>query len=291
MPKTKRRTQRAQKARSTKTQRRGVAGQIDRVVELQRRMVKRYAALGSNTAKKIVGGDYNTSHWVTDYAAFWDECARDLSDTGKALLGDESLRAGARARQRTAGDELRSWLALQQSLLSRVAGYYREAGQLVAKGSMEPREWFDGGANFWADVVGDVGDWVRREGGEQLRPTAEWMARVHQQVRHGKLTAAVPIEVPMEAFPGQDGGDPGVHLVLINEFEEGLRRVGAGDGVLLEYARYLKFSNQPVKRSQPRCELKLFDLPASLRPGDVYAGVVWAKETKRPIAAVEIEIV
>jgi hypothetical protein len=277
--------QKKQGARSGARGKKGETGsRLDQAVRLQQRAIGRYAELASVSANRIVEGDFNMSRWVKDYSTVWSECAGDLGDAANVLLQgpSEKARDGKKDRRRPE-DWYRSWLGLQQSFLSRLATYYRDVAKLVAKGSLEPREWIEGGTSFWSDVLADMGDWARRESGEELRPTAEWMARIRQQVRAGKLTAQVAIDVPVESFP-RDGGDA-AEVTLVTD---GLSRVGGG--VKLSYKQNVELVPEVVRRSHPYSALKLFDLP-QLVPNSVYAGIVWAKETQLPVATVEIQIV
>jgi hypothetical protein len=277
-------SKRARRKLTTQQTAQNTAGsRIDQAVKLQQRAVGRYAELASTTAKRIADGDFNMSRWVKDYSTVWSDCAGDLSEATNVLLQEPSRKARNGKDQRRPEDWYRSWLTLQQSFVSRLANYYRGVGQLVAAGSMEPREWIEGGANFWSDVLADMGDWAHRESGGQLRPTTEWMPRLREQVRAGKLTAKVPINVPIEAFPDDKKADTKITLVT-----DGLGRVGGG--VKLSYKKNVELVPETVDRSQPYSELKLFDLP-QLVPGSVYAGLVWAKETQLPVAAVELEVV
>jgi hypothetical protein len=109
------------------------------------------------------------------------------------------------------------------------------------------------------------------------------MPRLREQVRAGKLTAKVPINVPIEAFPDDKKAVAKITLVT-----DGLGRVGGG--VKLSYKKNVELVPETVDRSQPYSELKLFDLP-QLAPGSVYAGLVWAKETQLPVATIELEVV
>ena len=271
------------KRRARKTTKSATGSRIDQAVKLQQRAIGRYAKLASTTAKRIADGDFNMSRWVQDYSTVWSDCAGDLSDATNVLLQEPSEKAPNGKGQRRPEDGYRSWLTLQQSFLSRLANYYRGVGELVAEGSMEPRVWIEGGANFWSDVLADMGDWARRESGGQLRPTAEWMPRLREQVRAGKLTAKVPINVPIEAFSDHKKAYTEITLVT-----DGLGRVGGG--VKLTFKNNVEVVPETVDRSQPYSELKLFDLP-QLTPGSVYAGLVWAKETQLPVAAIELEVV
>lgn len=271
------------KRRGRRTTKSATGGRIEQAVKLQQRAIGRYAELASVSAKRIADGDLNMSRWVQDYSTVWSDCAGDLGEATNVLLQEPSGKTRNGKDQRRPEDWYRSWLTLQQSFLSRLANYYRGVGQLVAAGSMEPREWIEGGASFWSDVLADMGDWTRRESGGQLRPTTEWMPRLREQIRAGKLTAKVPINVPIEAFPDDKKADAKITLVT-----DGLGRVGGG--VKLSYKKNVELVPETVDRSQPYSELKLFDLP-QLAPGSVYAGLVWAKETQLPVATIEIEVV
>jgi hypothetical protein len=263
---------------------RAIGSRIDQAVRLQQRIIGRYANLASSSAQRIGEGDFNMSRWVNDYSTVWSDCAGDFSDAANILLQEPSEKARRGKEQRRPEDSYRSWLGLQQSFLGRLATYYRDVANLVAKGSLEPREWIAEGTSFWSDVLADMGDWARRESGEALRPTGEWMARIRQQIRAGRLAPKpVSIDVPIEAFQQDEGVADKITLVT-----DGLGRVGGG--LKLGYRQNVELVPDEVSRSKPYSELKLFDLPQLVR-GTVYAGLVWAKETQLPVAAVEIEIV
>ncbi len=277
----------ANRPRKKRTAQDNVGSRIDQAVKLQQRAIDRYAQLASTSVNRVVAGDFNLSTWMKDYSSVLGDCAGDLNDAAKILLQDRSSAAPGRNGRRRTGDWYRSWLTLQQSFLGRVANYYGGVGNLIAAGSMEPREWIEEGANLWRDVLADMADWTRRESGSPLRPTFEWMPRVRQEVKEGRLTAKAPITVPIEAFaeafPGDPAADPKITLVT-----DGLSPVAGG--AKLKVKENLEFFPPEVQRSKPYSELRLFDLPR-LVTGSVYAGIVWAKETHCPVAAVEIHIV
>jgi hypothetical protein len=132
-------------------------------------------------------------------------------------------------------------------------------------------------------VVAEVGDWARLQSGLELRPTAAWTPRVHMKLRQGKLADHIDIDVPLEAFPTDEAAEPKITL-----FTDGFTRVGGG--VTLKSEQHIDFNPQLVPRSSPYSSVQLHDLPSSLVPGEVYAGVVRVKETNYAVAAVEIEI-
>ena len=281
----------AKKAPSKPTTRRKAqqtaGSRIDQLVELQERAIDRYAALASSATSRIVAGDFNLSRWAKDYATIWSDTAEDLSKTTRAMLATPSARPGKSKGPKKAGrseDALRNWLLLQQSFLSRVANYYAGFGKLVAAGSVEPREWIEDGANFWRDVLADVSDWTHQLSGEELRATAAWLPRLRKAVRAGKLADHLEFTVPIEAFSDDPAPDATITL-----FTDGLIRVGGG--VTLKPPQNVELVPSSVPRSSPSSQLMLYDLPGSLVPGDVYAGIVWAKETKFPIVSIEVQIV
>jgi len=280
------------KTAHTKSAATSTGGRIDQFVEFQRRAVSRYVQIAANAAQRLSARDLDLSGWIADYSGLWSDVAGDLSDATKSLFPLPARRAAkSKAASDTEGatDAYRNWLALQHSWLSRAADCYRDVGQLVASGSTEPREWLDRYASFWSGVVSDAGDWARRESGEGLRPTLDWMPRYRREVKPGRPTAAMKIDVPLEAFPEDDSVDATVTLVTA-----GFTRVsGVDSSVTLDAQKYMKLVPSKVGPSQRSCELKLFNLPAGLRAGDVYAGVVWAVQadnTKVAIAAIELVV-
>ena len=296
---TKKKTAKAGASRGPKEgSRRTMAGRVRQIVDLQQRAIDRSAKFASSAAKKFSEGDLNVSTWVSDYSNLWNELATDLTDATKALYDTSPIAGKSETAAQPPKDSYQNWLSLQRSVLSRLADYYRGAGQLVAAQSTEPRSWIGGWATFWSDVTADVGDWMQREAGETLRPTAEWMPRYRAKVRPSDLTHTIPISIPLETFPDGVGGDPEVVL-----FTEGLKRVGGGvdlksDQVLLKpdqaLSKNVKLDPSKVSRSHPVTRLRLFDLPPSLTPDDVYSGFVWARAEGKPvipIAAIEVVIV
>jgi hypothetical protein len=278
--------QKSRRRSARRAARRRATGRIDQLVGLQQRAIHRYADLYSSVANKIVAGDFNISKWTKDYSTAWSDAAEDASEAAKILLQAPAAKV-ARKKDKRKSDRSEEafwgWLSLQQSFLSRLANYYRTVGQLVTSGSMELREYFQSGAEFWSDVTADIGDWTRVQAGKELRPTSEWLPRVRKQVRQGKLADHIRLEVPMDVFPNDATPDPKVTL-----FTDGLCRVGGG--ITLAPNQHVSFNPPQVHRSSPVAELQLHDLPR-LTQGEVYTGVVSVKETKAAVAAVEIEIV
>lgn len=300
---TKPRKARQQKRTGKKQTRQRKAGsRIDQMFDLQRRVIDRYAQLAAAAANRLVEGDYNPSSWITDYSSMWSDCAEDLNDAAKIILQEPSNTTPNTEARRQSGDVCRSWLSLQQSLLSRLANYYGGVGKLVARGSMEPRDWVEEGADLWRDMLADMADWAHRESGTSLRPTAHWIPRVRLDVKPGRLTANAEFTIPLDAFDeaflanqGSDGEqqqsdqtDQSSHRKTITPVTDGLSRLGGG--MKLEFKQHIDFAPAEVDRSEPYCDLRLFDLPR-LTERSVYAGFVWAKETLYPVAAVELHVI
>ena len=176
----------------------------------------------------------------------------------------------------------RHWLALQESVLNRVADYFENVGELTAENSLEPKRWVDGYAQLWSGLIGDVGDWLEREADTSLRPTAEWIARARASISRGQRTASVGFEVPLEAFGQDDNGVKEITLV-----SDGFSR--GGDQVAIALNDRFRFVPEQVTRDQRWSELKFFNLP-SLQKG-IYSGMVCAEETDLPVALVELQVV
>jgi hypothetical protein len=272
-----------------------VSDRADQLLELQRRALNRYAEVASLTAQKLTEGDLNLANWATDYAAIWSNCGRDLDEVAKMARSRPATSPKGDTRKHPSSNPYGNWLALQESLLGRVATYFDDIGQLVVSGSAEPRKWIDSGTTFWRRVLTDTGDWVHRESGDSLRPTGEWLPLVRGQLKHGREeVASLEIHVSIDALPDPD--QPGAELTIealhIEKRPKGLARLGGG--ILLELGKNVKFVGPTVSQSEPSSQLKLYNLPL-LRKGDVYVGlvsVVWADgRTRYPAAMVEVEIV
>ena len=285
------------KTRTTRSKRADTSSgsRIDQFVEVQRRAVTHYIQFASSAVQRFSARDFDLSGWIADSSRLWSDVAGDLSDATKALFPLPPRRAAGATAATDGGaatDAYRNWLALQHSWITRAADCYGDVGHLVASGSTEPREWLDRYSTFWSGVVSDAGDWARRESGEALRPTSDWMPRYRKEIKPDRPTAAVEIDIPPEAFPEDDSSDAKIKLVTA-----GFTRVsGVSDvdgSVTFDAPKYVTVVPPTADRSQRSCELKLSGLPARLRPGDVYAGVVWAvraDNTKVPIAAVELAV-
>jgi len=176
-----------------------------------------------------------------------------------------------------------NWLLLQQSFVRRSATYIEEISGLIGAGSTQPREWLERYGNFWSGVIDDVGDWLQHLAGNPLRPSTEWIQRVHIKLQQRVRCTSIPIDVPLEAFRGQQSIDKPLTLKV-----GGLLRAGKGEPLVVKHN--LRFSNDRVWVGDRRRSLKVFDLPP-LRVGDIYSGIVWAQETKKAVVAIELTIV
>lgn len=286
----------SKKSAKKETPRPGDPSRVEEILQLQRRVLNRYVEITSRAAEKVAAGEFNLAEWATDYSRAWSASASD-ADSISALLreptGGTTRKTEARPPQSVA-DSYRHWLALQQSLFGRVATYFNGIGGLAAGGSAEPRKWVEAGANFWSEVIGDVGDWIHLESQESLRPTEEWMPRLRRQLKQGRPQASfVEIDVPASALPDDAAAESDL---LVHGFgggpDEGLSRVGGGAG--LKRRENLDFKPLKVSREHPSSQLKLFNLSALLLVDTVYAGLVsvrWPDGKRRPVAVVEVEIV
>jgi len=180
----------------------------------------------------------------------------------------------------------RDWLALQGDLVGRVSSNLVDIADLVGAGSTEPRRWIEASTKLWSGMIGDFGDWIKQESGRALRPAQEWISRCRLEIPQGQKTVTLTIAVPLEAFQDKRGKKlPAIHLEIL-----GVGRVGRRPGASLEPGKHLSFKDPCVKKADRETELTLYDLPPRFL-GEVYGGLVWAIETKYPVAALEIEIV
>ena len=172
------------------------------------------------------------------------------------------------------GAPWRDWLRLQEQLIERAAEYVEGLSQLVGEGSVEPREYFKRSTDLWADLVGEVGDWIRPQG-NATRGVPE-LPRIARQVGRRTISQPIPLPIPSGLFDGA-ARDSTFHFSI-----DGLRRrtktlSSLRPTMVMEPDRHFRLRPEEVKRSDRReVELKIFDLPDNLVSGDVYEGVLWA---------------
>ena len=185
------------------------------------------------------------------------------------------------------------WLRLQRRFVLRTSDYIEGLAGLAKKGSFEPGEYIGQSAQLWADVVGDIGDWLKPHKKADLDPSQALIMRVEGQVLARRGTATIRFHVPVDLF--EDDND---ELVLSTD---GLIRKfapqSAGRPVLmLEPDTHLEIRPNVVKRADPRsAKLSVYDVPDTILAGQVYEGLIWAtvrsSGCRLPIAAVELTIV
>ncbi|TME76189.1 MAG: hypothetical protein E6I48_05170 [Chloroflexi bacterium] len=173
-------------------------------------------------------------------------------------------------------------LRLQQSYFRRVAAYAETIRKRAATGPAEPSEWIGDYAEFVRGVIDDAGEWVLGRADDS--PLGyDWLPLYRAQLRRNEGATKVDVKIPMRAFEGQPGDDPEITLVL--------DWLGPrGGGTLIEGPRHLQFHRERVPRSEPWTTLRVFGIRDVERVGGVYSGIIWTKETRLPVAAVEITV-
>lgn len=99
------------------------------------------------------------------------------------------------------------------------------------------------------------------------------------RLRHSR---SMSFRVAPAVFDGAPGRNPQVTLMT-----EGFVPRSGGTGVP---RAHVEFVPPKVRRSDPTARLKIFDVRNAVIGGDVYGGIVWAKETNRLVAAVRIDV-
>lgn len=173
-------------------------------------------------------------------------------------------------------------LLLQQRYFRRVADYADAIGRLAAGGSLEPGAWIQGYATFLSGVIGDAGDFVLGSTRE-LPQGDDWLPICRGKLHRAEGATALPLPIPRRAFAGEPGDDPKVTLMT-----DGL--LPRGGGLALVPGKHLSLHPEVVLRSRPQATLKMFGLREVVAVRTVYDGVVWAKETRTPVAVVEITV-
>ena len=198
------------------------------------------------------------------------------------------------ARQRAT---LADWLDLQRLLVERTADYVGKIGELTAEGSLEPREYVERSTKFWADMIGDVGDWLQPAGAPRTQSAAV-LPRHRATVARRLQSQPLPVAIPFTLFGSLDANES--FRPVIDRFT---RRPKPGasrrPALVLEPRQHFSLSPQEVNRStRRRVELKLYNLPDNLVSGDLYEGILWietvatgkgARKRKR-LAVIELEI-
>jgi hypothetical protein len=198
-------------------------------------------------------------------------------------------------RKRTSGTSPRmaDWLRLQRRFALRASEYVEALAGIAAKGSFEPGEYIGQSAQLWANVIGDIGDWLKPQAHPDLEPSQALITRVKGQVLARRGTGTVRFHVPVDLFEDDDD--------KLELYTDGLIRKfapqSAGRPVLmLEPETHLKIRPSVVKRAHPRwARLSVYDVPDTILAGQLYEGLIWATvrgSTHRlPVAAVELRIV
>jgi hypothetical protein len=178
------------------------------------------------------------------------------------------------------GANLEDFLHLQRTWLLRVAEYVQKAGEQASTGAVDPGEWINVTANFVSAVIGDVGEWLLGRPAD-LRPNEWRVTLVEDRVKVTDRTKSIAITVPPEAFLDADGKEHASLTLVTGGLQHG--------AFALPIERSLVYP-PTVSRLKPHARLKLSDLKGRLVAGRIYRGAIWARETKKPVAAVALTV-
>ena len=205
-------------------------------------------------------------------------------------------------------------LRLQHNYLSRLADYTTRAQALTTALSVDPTAWIKNYTDFLTGVVSDTGDWVlEREGlslraavpsfhvhtdaeslsanrneARPIRPTSVRtlgaMATLRGNIRANEGMTSVKLHVPAAVFVNVRGRQRHRELTLMTD---GLFLDSRGTPLT---GTHVRFEPPTVTPSRREADLNISDTADVVRKGARYRGLVWLKETRQVIAAVEIDV-
>jgi hypothetical protein len=183
-------------------------------------------------------------------------------------------------------------LRLQQRLVVRTAGYMARVGDLVARGSVEPRAYLEAYLELWSGGLDDVGDSLkprRQEDAARQFP----IAQVHVELRpeRGDIGFPIPIEV-FDRF-----GDGAVILLstngLVRQFDP---TAPLRPQLTLGAEQHVRIAPKEIRCDQrSRPEMKIYGVAPLVRGGDRYEALVWGAlkgqpKVRFPVATIELTI-
>lgn len=173
-------------------------------------------------------------------------------------------------------------LRFERSYAQRFQAYLKKVGNLIQTRTVDPGDWMEEYAYFMQRVLDDAGDWML--GRDPSLGKADSVIPFYRtQLRRSEGTTSISMRIPPMAFEGLDGRDPQVVLTIPQDFR------ARGGGVNLPRSHF-RFVPANVKRSEPRTQLKIFDVRNVVGRGNVYHGTVMTRGQQRFVGVVEVEV-
>jgi hypothetical protein len=196
-------------------------------------------------------------------------------------------------RDRTATSAYaQSLFRLQQRWVLRTANYMARVGDLVARGSVEPRPYIEAYLALWSGGLDDLGDSLPPPRGQtSAREFPVMHVQLDVRAERGDVRFAVPVEV-FDRY-----GDDTVVLLsthgLVRRFDPA---APLRPQLTLAPERHLRIAPDRVTCLQrERPELKIYGITGLVRGGDSYEGTVWGTlerdpKLRFPVATFELTI-
>lgn len=185
-----------------------------------------------------------------------------------------------------------SLLRLPQRLVVRTANYMARFGDLVGRGSVEPRAYLEAYLELCSGSLDDIGECLKpRYQEDAARQFPITQVQVVLRPERGDIRVPIPIEV-FDRF-----GDDAVVVLstngLVRQFDPNAplrpqRTLGAEQHVRIEPSEI-----RCDQRSRP--EMKIYGVAPLVRGGDRYEALVWGALTANPkvrfpVATIELTI-
>ena len=178
---------------------------------------------------------------------------------------------------------LRGYAFLAESTVRRSAAYLRDFGDLVREGSVEPRLWVGSAERMWSGLAEDYADYLRlltpptdaaAQDGASAAPIPTVCVSVPEP-RGVQTVQEVAFDMPPAVF---ERARATTLLLDVPDFWLGRRRVLMRD-------RHFMLDPARVSKGEPRCKVRLFDLPPGLLCGMTLSGPVNVTATENGIPA------
>ncbi|MDX2169756.1 MAG: hypothetical protein SF182_21985 [Deltaproteobacteria bacterium] len=181
---------------------------------------------------------------------------------------------------------------MQRRFAIRTATYVARVGDLVARGSVEPRPYLEAYLAWWSGGLDDLGDSLPPPRGQTR---AREFPLMHVQFELRPERGDVRFAVPVEVFDRH--GDAAVVVLsthgLVRRFDP---RAPLRPQLTLAPELHVRIDPNEVRcdtRTLP--ELKIYGVDALVRGGDCYEGLVWGalkhdQTVRFPVAAFELTI-
>ena len=194
--------------------------------------------------------------------------------------------ASLRAKDGLLGRLMRGYGFLAESSVRRGAAYLRDVGDLVREGSVEPRLWVGSVERMWSGLAEDFGDYLRMMTNVDMSaapiPTVS-LAVV--EPRGVQTVQELAFDIPASIFERAGG----TTLTI------GLQGLWMGRRRVLEHKTHFWLDPDQVTKGEPRCKLRLFDLPPGLLCGMTLVGSVCVTATEKgkldaPLTVLIVEV-